>query len=103
MKTLMVLSLLGIIAGCLALEGEDRPVQESRKMLHNEEVMMSRSSANSVMKRHRRSYDYFERFFPRAKSPLEIKMEQCENYRPCDQLSEWVGFYQAYQRYFGPV
>ncbi|XP_075688573.1 osteocalcin isoform X2 [Rhinoderma darwinii] len=87
MKTLIVLSLLGMMACCLALE----------------EVMISRSSANAVVKRHRRSYDYFERLFPRVKSPLEMKMEQCEEYRPCDQLSEWVGFHQAYRRYFGPV
>ncbi|XP_044157140.1 osteocalcin-like [Bufo gargarizans] len=103
MKMLVVLSLLGLLAGCLALQGDDPPAQDSRGRLSNQEVMMSRSAANAVIKRHRRSYDYLERFFPRRKSSLEIKMEQCENYRPCDQLSEWVGFHTAYQRYFGPV
>ncbi|OCT85705.1 hypothetical protein XELAEV_18023876mg [Xenopus laevis] len=42
-------------------------------------------------------------YFSRVQSPLELKKEQCENNLPCDQLSEWVGFYQAYQKYFGPV
>ncbi|XP_056381053.1 osteocalcin [Hyla sarda] len=103
MKALLILSLLGIMAGCLALEGGQPPAKKSRKLINNQEVMMSKSSANAVFKRHRRSYDYFERLYTRIKSPLEIKKEQCENYWPCDQLSEWVGFYQAYQRYFGPV
>ncbi|XP_063794932.1 osteocalcin-like [Pseudophryne corroboree] len=99
MKTLIVLGLLGMMACCLAQEGDPK----SRKLLNTHEVKMSRNSANSVIKRHRRSYDYFERFFQRMKSPLELKKEQCENYWPCDQLSEWVGFHQAYRRYFGSV
>ncbi|XP_071982826.1 osteocalcin-like [Engystomops pustulosus] len=103
MRTLIVLTLLGVMAGCQGLEGDDPPGHEAGRLLHSEEVMMSRSSANAVIKRQRRSSDYYERFFQRAKSPLEVKMERCENYRPCDQLSEWVGFYQAYRRYFGPV
>ncbi|XP_066450777.1 osteocalcin-like [Eleutherodactylus coqui] len=103
MKALIILSLLGIIAGCLALKGDEPPAQHGRKALNNEEVMMSQRSANTVIKRHRRSYDYFERLFQHLKSPLEIKKEQCENYLPCDQLSEWVGFHQAYKKYFGPV
>ncbi|CAJ0936201.1 unnamed protein product [Ranitomeya imitator] len=82
---------------------DDPPHGNSRKLLNDQDVLMSRSAANSVIKRHRRSYDFLERMFSRIKSPLEIKMEQCENYRPCDQLSEWVGFYPAYQRYFGRV
>ncbi|KAM4022009.1 osteocalcin-like isoform 1-T1 [Anomaloglossus baeobatrachus] len=105
MKTLMVLSLLGIMAGCLALEatGDKPPDGNSKKLLNDQDVVMSRSAANSVIKRHRRSYDYLERLFPRIKSPLERKMEQCEDYWPCDQMSESVGFYKAYQRYFGRV
>ncbi|XP_073420512.1 osteocalcin-like [Dendrobates tinctorius] len=103
MKKLIVLSLLGIMAGCLSLKGDEPSGEKSRKLLNGQDVLMSRSSANSVIKRHRRSYDFLERFFLRIKPPLEIKMEQCENYRPCDQLSERVGFYPAYQRYFGRV
>ncbi|XP_073498904.1 osteocalcin [Phyllobates terribilis] len=103
MKKLMVLCLLAIMVGCLCLKGDDPPDGNSRKLLNDQDVLMSRSAANSVIKRHRRSYDFLERYFSRIKSPLEIKMEQCENYRPCDQLSEWVGFYPAYQRYFGRV
>ncbi|XP_075040243.1 osteocalcin-like [Mixophyes fleayi] len=99
MKTLILLTLLGIMLCCLAQEG----AQKSRKLLNTRDVKMSKSSANAVIKRQRRSYDYYERLYPRVKTPLELKMEQCEDYWPCDQLSEWVGFHQAYQKYFGPV
>ncbi|MEE6502596.1 hypothetical protein FKM82_004567 [Ascaphus truei] len=64
---------------------------------------MTRSAANTLIKRNRRAYDYYERLYPRMKTTLELKKEQCETYFPCGQLSEWVGFYQAYQHYFGPV
>ncbi|XP_068107695.1 osteocalcin-like [Hyperolius riggenbachi] len=99
MKTLLILSLLGVLICVLVQEGF--AVHKKRKMLNPQVVKMKRSSANTVIKRHKRAYDYYERFYPRIKSTREVKKEQCENYWPCDQLSEWVGFSQAYQTYFG--
>ncbi|XP_063283561.1 osteocalcin-like isoform X2 [Pelobates fuscus] len=68
-----------------------------------DDIKIPRRVAHAVIRRQKRSYDYYERWYPRVKSPLELKMEQCENYWPCDHMSELVGFYQAYQQYFGPV
>ncbi|XP_072276507.1 osteocalcin-like [Pyxicephalus adspersus] len=101
MKTLIILALLGIAAFHLTQQGP--AARKSRKLPSSEDVKVPRSSAHALIKRHKRAYDYYERFYPRIKSPMEVKQEQCENYWPCDQLSEWVGFHQAYQTYFGTV
>ncbi|KAM4722463.1 osteocalcin-like isoform 2-T2 [Rhinophrynus dorsalis] len=87
MKTLVVLSLLALSTYCFV----------------KEEIKVTQREANAVIKRNRRAYDYYERYYPRVKTQLELKKEQCENYLPCDRLSEWIGFYQAYPRFFGPV
>ncbi|KAM5148696.1 osteocalcin-like [Mantella aurantiaca] len=99
MKTLIVLTLLAMAAFVFAQRGS--ALHKTRKLISSKDVKMAKSSAHSLIKRHKRAYDFFERFYPRIKSPAEVKKEQCENYWPCDQLSEWVGFHQAYKMYFG--
>ncbi|KAM8931196.1 osteocalcin-like [Pelodytes ibericus] len=87
MKSWIILSLLGLSAYCF-VKGD---------------IKITRRTAHTMIRRHKRGYAYYERLYRRVKTPLELKKEQCETYWPCDQLSEWVGFYQAYQQYFGPV
>ncbi|OCT83276.1 osteocalcin [Xenopus laevis] len=101
MKELVILSLL--VLSVYSLLHKDVKPMDSTKKEFPEDVKVTRQAAHAVIKRVRRGYNYYERYFARMKSPLELKKEQCENYLPCDQLSEWVGFYQAYQKYFGPV
>ncbi|KAM4651774.1 osteocalcin-like [Discoglossus pictus] len=103
MRSLIILSLLGLSAYCLVIKDDKPVVEDSHTLQREEDIKMTRRAANTVIKRHRRADDYYERLYPRVKSQLELKMEQCENYWPCDQLSEWVGFNHAYQQYFGPV
>lgn len=43
----------------------------------------------------------YSRYFEYYKSPLEQMHERCENYLPCDLLSDQVGFALAYNRFFG--
>ncbi|XP_077323578.1 osteocalcin-like [Lithobates pipiens] len=100
MNTLIVLTLLGAAA---VLTQQGPAPEKSRHGIDAKEVKIQRSSAHALINRHKRAYDYYERFYPRIKPPMEVKKEQCENYWPCDQLSEWVGFHQAYQTYFGRV
>ncbi|XP_053324750.1 osteocalcin-like [Spea bombifrons] len=87
MKIFIILSLLLLSVYCFV----------------KEDIKITRRTAHAMITRHKRAYDYYERWYPRVKTPLELKKEQCENYLPCDQLSEWVGFYQAYRLYFGPI
>ncbi|XP_063283560.1 osteocalcin-like isoform X1 [Pelobates fuscus] len=104
MKVLILL-LLTLSAYCFDKDDVKTWVQDSQKdqiQIHKD-IKIPRRVAHAVIRRQKRSYDYYERWYPRVKSPLELKMEQCENYWPCDHMSELVGFYQAYQQYFGPV
>uniref|UniRef100_A0A8C3FEU2 Gla domain-containing protein n=1 Tax=Chrysemys picta bellii TaxID=8478 RepID=A0A8C3FEU2_CHRPI len=64
-------------------------------------VKVKRETANAFVRRQKRSYPYYERYYEMYKSPMELRKEQCENYAPCDYLSDHVGFHAAYQRYFG--
>lgn len=41
------------------------------------------------------------RYLEYYKSPMEQMHERCENYPPCDYLSDQVGFALAYNRFFG--
>ncbi|KAM4722462.1 osteocalcin-like isoform 1-T1 [Rhinophrynus dorsalis] len=103
MKTLVVLSLLALSTYCFVKEDVQHLNQNSRTLENPMEIKVTQREANAVIKRNRRAYDYYERYYPRVKTQLELKKEQCENYLPCDRLSEWIGFYQAYPRFFGPV
>ncbi|NXR28970.1 MGP protein, partial [Cinclus mexicanus] len=63
-------------------------------------IKIKKEVANAFVKRTKRSSPY-EWYFEYYKSPLEQMHERCENYPPCDYLSDQVGFAMAYNRFFG--
>ncbi|XP_020671131.1 osteocalcin isoform X2 [Pogona vitticeps] len=64
-------------------------------------VKINRETANAFVRRQKRSYPYYERYYEMFKSPMELKHEQCESYAPCDYYAEVVGFPVAYRHFFG--
>ncbi|NXK46686.1 MGP protein, partial [Chauna torquata] len=60
-------------------------------------IKIKKEVANAFVKRQKRSDLYFDRY----KSPMEQMHERCENYPPCDYLSDQIGFYMAYNHFFG--
>ncbi|KFQ96121.1 Osteocalcin, partial [Nipponia nippon] len=60
-------------------------------------IKIEKEVANAFVKRHKRSSLYLEYY----KSPMEQMHERCENYPPCDYLSDQIGFSMAYNRFFG--
>ncbi|XP_061438808.1 matrix Gla protein-like [Rhineura floridana] len=66
-------------------------------------VKINRETANAFVRRQKRAYQYYERYYEMFKTPQELKQEQCENYAPCDYYSELVGFHAAYRHFFGRV
>ncbi|KAG6926816.1 matrix Gla protein-like [Chelydra serpentina] len=99
MRKLLVLLLLTLaLAAFCYCERDSKDSLESHGV---EGVKVKRETANAFVRRQKRSYPYYERYYEMYKSPMELRKEQCENYAPCDYLSEHVGFYAAYQRYFG--
>ncbi|KFQ22610.1 Osteocalcin, partial [Merops nubicus] len=60
-------------------------------------IKIKKEVANTFVKRQKRSSLYSEYY----KSPMEQMHERCENYPPCDYLSDQIGFYMAYNRFFG--
>ncbi|NXN18217.1 MGP protein, partial [Indicator maculatus] len=60
-------------------------------------IKIKKEVANTFVKRPKRSSLYLEYY----KSPMEQMHERCENYPPCDYLSDQIGFYMAYNRFFG--
>ncbi|XP_030404263.1 osteocalcin-like [Gopherus evgoodei] len=97
MRKLLVLLLLTLAAFCYCAR-DSKDTLESHDV---EGVKVKREMANAFVRRQKRSYPFYERYYEMYKSPMEMRKEQCENYAPCDYLSEHVGFYAAYQRYFG--
>ncbi|XP_054242930.1 osteocalcin [Indicator indicator] len=63
-------------------------------------IKIKKEVANTFVKRQKRS-SLYERYFEYYKSPMEQMHERCENYPPCDYLSDQIGFYMAYNRFFG--
>ncbi|XP_014818941.1 PREDICTED: osteocalcin [Calidris pugnax] len=63
-------------------------------------IKITKEVANAFVKRQKRSTLY-ERYFEYYKSPMEQMHERCENYPPCDYLSDQIGFSMAYNRFFG--
>uniref|UniRef100_A0A8B9QI04 Gla domain-containing protein n=1 Tax=Apteryx owenii TaxID=8824 RepID=A0A8B9QI04_APTOW len=61
---------------------------------------IKREVANAFVRRQKRS-DLYEWYFEYYKSPMEQMHERCENYPPCDFLSDQIGFSMAYNRFFG--
>ncbi|XP_060100558.1 matrix Gla protein-like [Heteronotia binoei] len=66
-----------------------------------EGIKIDKETANAFVRRQKRSYPYYERYYEMFKSPMETKHEQCENYAPCDYYSEIIGFQAAYSLVFG--
>ncbi|KFQ78461.1 Osteocalcin, partial [Phoenicopterus ruber ruber] len=60
-------------------------------------IKIKKEVANAFVKRQKRSSVYSEYY----KSPMEQMRERCENYPPCDYLSDQIGFSMAYNRFFG--
>ncbi|EOA97715.1 hypothetical protein Anapl_05120, partial [Anas platyrhynchos] len=40
-------------------------------------------------------------YFMHYKTPMEQMHERCESYPPCDYLSDQIGFFMAYNHFFG--
>ncbi|KAK2544239.1 Bglap [Columba livia] len=66
----------------------------------NQGIKIKKEVANAFVKRQKRS-SLYERYLEYYKSPMEQMHEQCENYPPCDYLSDQIGFAMAYNRFFG--
>ncbi|NXC17817.1 MGP protein, partial [Corythaeola cristata] len=60
-------------------------------------IKIQKEVANAFVKRQKRSSLYSEYY----KSPMEQMHERCENYPPCDYLSDQIGFSMAYNHFFG--
>ncbi|XP_035407666.1 osteocalcin-2-like [Cygnus atratus] len=63
-------------------------------------IKIKKEVANAFVKRQKRS-DFYERYFMHYKTPMEQMHERCESYPPCDYLSDQIGFFMAYNRFFG--
>ncbi|XP_074935636.1 osteocalcin-like isoform X2 [Phalacrocorax aristotelis] len=63
-------------------------------------IKIEKEVANAFVKRQKRSslYEWYSEYY---KSPMEQMHERCENYPPCDYLSDQIGFSMAYNRFFG--
>ncbi|XP_074840060.1 osteocalcin-like [Carettochelys insculpta] len=101
MRKLLVLLLLTLVLAAFC--SCERDSKDSLESHGAEGFKVKRETANAFMKRQRRAYPYYERYYELYKSPMELRKEQCENYGPCNYLSEYIGFYAAHQRYFGRI
>ncbi|XP_057285792.1 osteocalcin-like [Pezoporus wallicus] len=63
-------------------------------------IKIKKEVANTFVKRQKRS-SLYEWYYEYYKSPMEQMHERCENYPPCDYLSDQIGFSMAYNRFFG--
>ncbi|XP_008634744.1 osteocalcin [Corvus cornix cornix] len=63
-------------------------------------IKIKKEVANAFVKRNKRSSPY-EWYFESYRRPMEQMHERCENYPPCDYLSDQIGFALAYNRFFG--
>ncbi|XP_066490515.1 matrix Gla protein-like [Tiliqua scincoides] len=95
MRSILMLFLITLVltAPCCCEGDTTRPLDDG--------VKITRESANAFMRRQKRSYPYYERYYEMFKTPLEMKQERCEHYAPCDYYAERVGFHTAYAYYFG--
>ncbi|XP_072741462.1 matrix Gla protein-like [Ciconia boyciana] len=63
-------------------------------------IKIKKEVANAFVKRQKRS-SLYERYTESYKTPMEQMRERCENYAPCDYLSNQIGFSMAYYHFFG--
>ncbi|XP_015276807.1 PREDICTED: matrix Gla protein-like isoform X2 [Gekko japonicus] len=78
-----------------------RTLKEDTNRPLDEGIKINKKTAEAFVRRQKRSYPYYERYYETFKSPMEMKHEQCENYAPCDYYSEIIGFQAAYSLVFG--
>ncbi|NWI96425.1 OSTCN protein, partial [Pitta sordida] len=73
--------------------------KEPSGSLSADSIKLKKEVANAFVKRQKRSsiYEWYAEYY---KSPVEQMHEQCENYPPCDSLSDQIGFYSAYNLFF---
>ncbi|XP_009927191.1 osteocalcin [Haliaeetus albicilla] len=62
-------------------------------------IKITKEVANAFVKRQKRS-SLYERYLEYYKNPMEQMHERCENYPPCDYLSDQIGFSMAYNHFF---
>ncbi|XP_053799024.1 osteocalcin-like isoform X2 [Vidua chalybeata] len=96
-------SLLALLIVTLALAALcccEKDPKEPSGSLSTDSIKIKKEVANAFVKRKKRSSPY-EWYFEYYKSPMEQMHERCENYPPCDYLSDQVGFALAYNRFFG--
>ncbi|KAM6301680.1 uncharacterized protein O3Q21_013276 [Podargus strigoides] len=63
-------------------------------------IKIKKEVANAFVKRQKR-FTLYERYHEYYKSPMEQMHERCENYSPCNYLSDQIGFSMAYNHFFG--
>ncbi|XP_010082692.1 PREDICTED: osteocalcin [Pterocles gutturalis] len=96
-------SLLALLVVTLALAALcccEKDSKDPSASLSAAGIKIRKEDANAFVKRQKRS-SLYERYFEYYKSPMEQMHERCENYPPCDYLSDQIGFSMAYNRYFG--
>ncbi|XP_009988125.1 PREDICTED: osteocalcin [Tauraco erythrolophus] len=96
-------SLLALLIVTLALAALCRCEKDPKDLSgsHNPtSIKIEKEVANAFVKRQKRSslYEWYLEYY---KSPMEQMHERCENYPPCDYLSDQIGFSMAYNRFFG--
>uniref|UniRef100_A0A8C5JCG8 Gla domain-containing protein n=1 Tax=Junco hyemalis TaxID=40217 RepID=A0A8C5JCG8_JUNHY len=97
MRSLLALLILtlALAALCCCEKGKGTSSQEG-----SQSIKIKKEVANAFVKRKKRASPY-EWYLEYYKSPMEQMHERCENYPPCDYLSDQVGFALAYNRFFG--
>ncbi|XP_039917952.1 osteocalcin-like [Hirundo rustica] len=98
MRSVLALLIVTLALAALCCCEKDR--KEPSGSLSTDSIKIKKEVANAFVKRKKRSSPY-EWYFEYYKSPMEQMHERCENYPPCDYLSDQVGFALAYNRFFG--
>ncbi|XP_023784388.1 osteocalcin-like [Cyanistes caeruleus] len=98
MRSLLALLIVTLVLAALCCCEKDP--KEPSGSLSADSIKIKKEVANAFVKRKKRSSPY-EWYFEYYKSPMEQMHERCENYPPCDYLSDQVGFALAYNRFFG--
>ncbi|XP_074757550.1 osteocalcin-like isoform X2 [Athene noctua] len=96
-------SLLALLTMTLALAAlcccEKDPKDPSGSR-NTDSIKITKEVANAFVKRQKRS-SLFEWYSEYYKTSTERMQERCENYPPCDYLSDQIGFPMAYNHFFG--
>ncbi|XP_074757549.1 osteocalcin-like isoform X1 [Athene noctua] len=97
-------SLLALLTMTLALAAlcccEKDPKDPSGSRNTDTGIKITKEVANAFVKRQKRS-SLFEWYSEYYKTSTERMQERCENYPPCDYLSDQIGFPMAYNHFFG--